>query len=100
MFWNNRIRKRVTPGGDPYYDIVECYYDDDNKIYGWTETSIAPHGNTKKELKQDLEWMLKAFDSPVIDEKKESPKVEKRNKKLDKNFKVGGDFVLGVYDTE
>lgn len=79
MFWNHRIRKAVNEEyGITYYDIVECYYDDDGNIIGWDEKSLAPSGNNKEELKTELEQMLGAFDRPVIDEKKELPKAEKR----------------------
>lgn len=51
------------------YGLVECYYDDDGNIKFTTERFIEPSGETKEELIENLEMMLKDArkDAPVLD---------------------------------
>ena len=51
------------------YGLVECYYDDDGNIKFTTERFIEPSGETKEELIENLEMMLKGAkkDAPVLD---------------------------------
>ena len=50
------------------YGLVECYYDDDGNIKFTTERFIKPSGETKDELIENLEMMLKDAkkDAPVL----------------------------------
>jgi len=50
------------------YVIKEVYFDDGGNVTGYTEDEIAPLGETAEELREDLEFMLKAFDGDVLDE--------------------------------
>lgn len=51
------------------YGVVECYYDDEGNIKFTTERFIEPSGETKEELIENLEIMLKDAkkDAPVLD---------------------------------
>lgn len=51
------------------YGLVECFYDDDGNIKFTTERFIEPSGETKEELIENLEMMLKDAkkDAPVLD---------------------------------
>lgn len=69
--WNYRVI-RSSHGG---YVIKDVYYDggddgeiDDGDITGWSAEPAHPYGETEKELHQDLEFMMKAFEAPVLDE--------------------------------
>lgn len=63
MSWNYRVVKK-----DQYYGICEVYYDNDGKIEGWTDF-IEPVGDAPDELREDMEYMMKAFQLPVLYEK-------------------------------
>ena len=51
------------------YGLVECYYDDDGNIKFTTERFMKPSGETKEELIENIEMMLKDAkkDVPVLD---------------------------------
>lgn len=51
------------------YGLVECYYDDDGNIKFTSERFIEPSGETKEELIENIEMMLKDAkkDVPVLD---------------------------------
>lgn len=69
MSWNYRII--VTPSKLKLYheySIHEVYYSPDGNINVWSENSISPAGNNPAELKADLEYMLRAFDKPFLEE--------------------------------
>lgn len=61
MTWNYRV---VFDRGT--YSIYEIYYDKAGNIEFFTQDSVAPGGDSIKELKQDLEWMLKTIKQPVL----------------------------------
>ena len=51
------------------YGLVEAYYNDKGDLWLTTERFIKPSGETKEELIENLEMMLKAAkkDAPVLD---------------------------------
>ena len=57
------------PFEDLEYGLVECYYDDECNIKFTTERFIEPSGETKEELIENIEMMLKDAkkDAPVLD---------------------------------
>lgn len=64
MSWHYQMRKRIIDD-EEIYDIVEIY-DQDNV---WTMDGIAPIGNTKEELIQDLERMISdANKYPILED--------------------------------
>lgn len=65
MSWNYR----VIVGADGQYGIHEVYYAEDGKtISSWTESPIAPGGESVKELRSDLGAMLHSFSKPILKE--------------------------------
>lgn len=56
------------------FQIHEVHYSDDHQIEGWSESPIAPMGEALSELKGDIELMWKAFEKPVLFEKRENNK--------------------------
>lgn len=74
-YWNYRIMRRYHEESETEtFHIHEVYYSDDHKIEAWTASEIAPMGETLSELKEDIEFMAKALDGPVLVEKTESGK--------------------------
>jgi hypothetical protein len=68
MTWDYRVLSTPGPNGygKRWYAIHEVYYRDDGTIDSWTEKSIEAAGGTPEELREDLEWMLRAFAKPVL----------------------------------
>lgn len=63
--WNYRATRTVS-GDEDSYEIREAYYDEKNEIRALTETASTPFGETPRELYENLEMMLRAFDSSVL----------------------------------
>jgi len=66
MSWNYRIMKREISENEFEFGIYEVYYNENGKINGWTEESIVPVVDNKEGLKNEMEEMLKAFNSETI----------------------------------
>ena len=61
MTWNYRIIKT-----NETYAVHEVYYDD-GRPSSWTENAIlGPGYESVEEIKQDLEYMKRALDAPVL----------------------------------
>lgn len=71
MYWNHRCLRRVDNIGTTHeetnYYIMECYYDLDGSIVGWTDKEY-PYGESLDSLRETLTWMLECLDKPVLDE--------------------------------
>ena len=78
MSWNYRIFKQDTAtlttkdgspyGGDPFYFIGECYYDDNGKPTLHSEMSHnLLSGETPDEVGESLKMVSEAFNAPVIE---------------------------------
>lgn len=65
MSWNYRI---VTRDGGASYGIHEVYYHLDGTIRVWTEEPNAPFGEDPRELREELEMMLRATERPYLEE--------------------------------
>lgn len=61
--WNYRI---MTLDKGATWGIHEVYYDEDGKPNGYTENPQEPYGETLDELKNDLLYMLRAFEKPIL----------------------------------
>lgn len=72
MSWNYRICKDK----DGNHQIHEVYYDDDGTINLWTLNAIAPTGETKDELLENLVQMMVASGQPVVDLVKEEKRLK------------------------
>lgn len=71
-YWNYRIgfKRHVINGAEEItYGLVEAYYNDKGDLLLTTERFIEPSGETKEELIENLEMMLKVAkkDAPVLD---------------------------------
>jgi hypothetical protein len=73
MHWNHRVIVRLE-GLEQLYELHEVYYRDDGSIEGWTAGPVRVMGDSVKEMKQSLRWMLKAMDKPVLTVKKQGRK--------------------------
>lgn len=58
--WNYRVVEE-----DSFLSIHEVYYTDAGEIDGWTDATHAG-GESVKELRRELEMMLRALDKPVL----------------------------------
>jgi len=67
MSWNYRIVE-ACEFDYSIFTVREVYYNDDGSIKSISETGITPYGETKGELREDINLMLKAFDKPVLRE--------------------------------
>lgn len=70
--WNYRIgfKRHVVNGEESLeYGLTEAYYNDKGELWLTTERFIEPSGETKEELIENLEMMLKDAkkDAPVLD---------------------------------
>ena len=65
-YWTYRLISRSV-GSDTYIGIHEVHYRDDGSMEGWTAKPCWPSGEGIAEVKQDLEWMMKALDHPVLE---------------------------------
>jgi|ETNvirnome_2_300_1030623.scaffolds.fasta_scaffold00786_13 hypothetical protein len=65
MTWNYRVFKQMFHG-ESLFSIHETYYEDDKKVMAVTDSPSSPYGDTKKEIKRDLEMMLEAFNKPTL----------------------------------
>jgi hypothetical protein len=63
MSWNYRV---MTLDGGQSYEIHEVYYDSAGKPHTYTMNPVKPFGENLRELRQDLMWMLKSLDEPVL----------------------------------
>lgn len=65
MSWDHRVVKVITDN-EVQYGIHEVYYDGGGVIIGWTETPIAPFGESLDELRTELNRMMLAFDKEIV----------------------------------
>ncbi len=61
MVWNYRVIEY-----DRFFAIHEVYYNDKGDITAISEDQMHPQGETLKELKDDMEYFLQAFNRPVL----------------------------------
>ena len=83
--WNYRtaFKRHVINGVEEItYGLVEAYYNDKGDLWLTTERFIEPSGETKEELIENLEMMLKDAkkDAPVLDLEKLWKELEMKEK--------------------
>jgi hypothetical protein len=66
MTWNYRVVKHTDSEGITHFGIHEVYYDKDGRPSMYTESAMAPYGETLEELAEDLERMREALIKPVL----------------------------------
>jgi hypothetical protein len=65
MYWNYRmIDLSHENGGEPWIEIHEVMYEDDDTLMGYCEASLGCED--VEGMKQNLEWMMLALDKPVL----------------------------------
>ena len=62
--WNYRVIRQEEDGASTFA-IHEVYYEG-KKVVTWTESPVAPSGNTRPELLSDLQMMGAALGRPVL----------------------------------
>lgn len=68
-YWNYRVVRKTFLIGEETeyrYEIHEVYYRE-GKPSMTTVEAMDPHGETIDNLREDLEWMKRALDKPVLD---------------------------------
>mgnify|MGYP003340372287 CR=1 FL=1 len=65
MHWNYRlIDLSHENAGDPWLDVKEVYYDDDESLQGYADVSLG--SEDVDGLRETLTRMLEALDKPVL----------------------------------
>ncbi len=65
--WNYRVLERKDKKtGEKIYAIHEVYSNDEGQPDGCTENDVAPMGESLEELKDDIEYYLRALKMPVL----------------------------------
>jgi hypothetical protein len=65
-YWNHRVIHSYHEKTDSHtYQIHEVYYDDKGTIEGWT-SAVEPFGETPFELREDIRYLMKAFQKPIL----------------------------------
>lgn len=70
--WNYRLMRHTDAFGREYFAIHEAYYDDAGNVTAWTDDAASPMGETKDEVREELERMLRALEYPVVEVSHES----------------------------
>ena len=63
MSWDYRV---MTLDGGQSYEIHEVYYDSAGAPMAYAMGAVKPFGEDLRELRQDLMWMMKALDEPIL----------------------------------
>ena len=66
MYWNYRVLMLNNKQNEPYFEVCEVHYDENDIPYAWAESHNILVGGTLDELKESYEYMSKAFESPVL----------------------------------
>lgn len=64
--WNHRVVKETLQDGSSWYTVREVFYNDDNSIYAYTEDAMDASAENLDDLREYLEWMMKALDQPIL----------------------------------
>ncbi len=64
--WNYRVLKLKDGLNRPLYEVYEVYYDDDDQPRAWAESHNVLVGDTLDELKETYEYMVTAFQQPIL----------------------------------
>jgi len=65
MYWNHRM-VNFTEDDESWIEICEVFYDDDHTPLLYSEKGVSVAGETKEELKNQLELMLSCLNKPVL----------------------------------
>jgi len=65
MYWNHRMVD-FSEKDESWIEICEVFYDDDHTPLLYSEKGVSVAGETKEELKNQLELMLSCLNKPVL----------------------------------
>lgn len=68
MGWNHRLVK-MEDGDDSFYQIHEVYYDENDKVQGYTKNGVTVGGSSVEGVRWVLKKMLEALDKDILDYK-------------------------------
>jgi len=80
MYWNHRAMKRVENGIEAVY-LVEVYYDNEDRIVGWTESETV-WAESVEAMAELISLYYKALEKPLLIESE----VEESQKDLPDPF--------------
>mgnify|MGYP007032851860 CR=1 FL=1 len=67
-YWNTRVIRKCDETSDTTtFEIYEVHYDDNHQITAWTESAVAPCGETLAELKEDIKHFIEAVQKPILE---------------------------------
>jgi hypothetical protein len=66
--WNYRIVHKKPLNGEDLFAIHEVFYSEDGEIENYTARPTYPIGETLEELTEEMEFYLKALQSPVLEQ--------------------------------
>lgn len=69
MAWNYRVMRHHRGTESECLCIHEVFYDENRNVKSWTETPVAPIGDTLYALKFELRRQLDATDKEILDVK-------------------------------
>lgn len=65
--WNHRVvKKHYHETDETLFSIHEAHYNDNGELYGYTESGVAPCGESLEELRETLNRMFEASYRPVL----------------------------------
>ena len=64
MRWNYRLIDMSHEYGEPWVELFEVYYGDDDSLMGYASANTG--GSDAATLKQSLKWMQLALTKPVL----------------------------------
>ena len=67
MTWDYRVAKRKNRHGQVVYVIHEVGFNEDMSISDISFDPVLPIGDDLEGLKGSLQWMLEAFDEPLVE---------------------------------
>ena len=86
MSWNHRVLAFTQPDKSIYFEVHEVYYDknNNNEPIGYGSKVSAISGDSKKDLRWQINAIKKALEKPVLwgDESQEMKVYKKLKKKV------------------
>ena len=65
MHWNHRVVKQKIADQE-FFSVRETFYNDDGTIMAYTEDPAGVIGESIEDLREYLQWCLRALDKPVL----------------------------------
>lgn len=89
--WNHRLLKRDTKHGT-IFGVYEVYYNSDGSIYAMTERPVELTGESPEDIEQEIQMILRALTTPVLDYDKTVAIVEKGIKEEEEELAFWDEF--------